>query len=476
MRHCYLILALFLNFLAYPQSPKRFFTKLGGDGEDIAYSGKITADKQYVIAGTSSSYGSHGNSDAFICKLDTFGNLIWFRFIGGYGNEEARSIIQLKDSGFVFVGHTTSYGKGGYDFFIVRLNKNGEMLWQTTYGGSQWDFASDVVLGYNNKLYVSGKTNSFGKGGYDGVIVEVDLNGSIGNTSYFGSQDEDDLRSIISTNDSCLMAVGMNSTYDSDGDIFAVKMKYSGEIVFDKYVGGQFKDFANDVVQTPGLNFDYTIVGAKTYSLDVPSYSYYVRLNKQGVFQIDTSFQRNNSQEEASSVCNSSYKPHFVAMARTPDFKGGKARQEEILVLWYVGYVEYVNDSGLAGDEFVYSIESTPDGGYLSVGYTTSFNSSGKDIYLIKRDTTNLLYYNEVSLTEQKNNTTFYVHMNQVHLKHQGEIHAITIKDLLGKILYKGKVLENDFNLDLSFLSPGVYLISFENSSQIVESKKVIIE
>jgi hypothetical protein len=472
-----LLLLIFVQALTWgkAQSPSRFFSKIGGEGEDIGYSGKITLDDNYIIAGLSSSYGTHGNTDAYIVKLNSFGTISWTKFIGGIGNDAAKSVIQLADSGFVFTGYTTSLGAGGYDMYLVRMDKQGNVLWERTFGGTEWDFGQDVVLAYNNKLYVVGKTLSMGKGGYDGFVVEYDLNGNKGNHYFFGSAGEDDLRSIINTQDSCLMAVGQNALRDTDGDIFAVKFKYNGDTVFTKYIGGPYLDFANDVVQTKGLDDDYTLVGKKTYSLDVPGFSYYVRMNKNGVVQKDTNFQRNKSEEEASSVCNSYARRYFVAMARTPNFKGGKGRQEEVIVLWPDAHEQFINDSGLESDEAVFSIEPTKDGGYFSVGYTSSFSSTGRDIYYIKRDTLNLPYQNEVGLEEKVNGYYFFIANKQITFPTKDVSH-LTLWSIDGKQICD--LDENDLSASVSLgnLESGVYILSLSSRSGERITKKLLIE
>ncbi len=477
MRHCLLLFLLTFTLLnATAQSPIRFFSKIGGEGEDIGYSGKVTLDDKYIIAGLSSSYGTHGNTDAFITKLDAYGTMVWSKFVGGIGNDAAKSIIQLSDSGFIFTGYTTSMGAGGYDMYLVRLDKVGNILWERTFGGTDWDFGQDVILGHNSKLYVVGKTLSMGKGGYDGFVVEFDLDGNNGNQYLFGSAGADDLRSIINTQDSCLMAVGMSSLRDSDGDMFAVKMRYNGDTLFSKFLGGPYLDFANDVVQTKGLDDDYTLVGKKTYSLDVPGYSYYVRMDKNGIVQKDTNFQRNKSEEEASSVCNSYARRYFVALARTPDFKGGKGRQEEVIVLWPDAHEQFINDSGLESEEAVYSIEPTKDGGYFSVGFTTSFSSSGRDIYYIKRDTLNLPYQNEVGIAKTAASTSEILLLNKQILVGTNIIEQMQVFGIDGRIfLSLDEVVENQ-NIPLDQLASGIYFISAKYADGHQVTRKFIIE
>ncbi|MCD6105318.1 MAG: fibronectin type III domain-containing protein, partial [Thermosipho sp. (in: Bacteria)] len=129
----------------------------GGSGFDLAYSVESTQDNGYVIAGyTNSKDGdvkeNKGEYDAWIVKLDNSGNIKWQRIFGGSNIDLAKSIKQTKDGGYIVVGWTTSIDKdieqshGLSDFWIIKLDENGEIVWQKVLGGSGQDMAESVAL------------------------------------------------------------------------------------------------------------------------------------------------------------------------------------------------------------------------------------------------------------------------------------------------------------------------------------------
>src|SRR6266511_2675296 len=101
---------LFLLFITHcslliVNAQSQFQRAIGGTGIDDAYSIIQTTDGGYVAAGYTTSFGA-GNYDMYIVKLDGFGTLQWTRTIGGTGNEYAHSIVQTTDGGYVVAGQT----------------------------------------------------------------------------------------------------------------------------------------------------------------------------------------------------------------------------------------------------------------------------------------------------------------------------------------------------------------------------------
>ena len=70
-------------------------------------------------------------------KLDANGNVTWQKTYGGSsGDDCAHSIQQTSDGGFIVAGATSSYGAGSFDYWVLKLDANGNIIWQKTYGGS----------------------------------------------------------------------------------------------------------------------------------------------------------------------------------------------------------------------------------------------------------------------------------------------------------------------------------------------------
>ncbi len=145
-----------------------------GDGGDVAVQ---TSDGGYLVLGHTYSYGA-GDLDIYIAKLDASGELEWTRTVGGSGDDNAYSIIQTSDGGYAIAGYTNSFGAGGNDMYIVKLNGSGGLEWTRTVGGSGNDGASSIIQESDGSYMVSGWTESFGAGGRDFYIVRLDANGN----------------------------------------------------------------------------------------------------------------------------------------------------------------------------------------------------------------------------------------------------------------------------------------------------------
>ena len=148
---------------------------LGGPGSDSAYSIATTLDGSFVIAGNSESNSSgdktldsKGGKDFWIVKLDSSGNKLWDKTIGGYGNDVASSLSVYQDGSFIVAGWSDSNAsgdktldsKGGKDFWIVKLAANGNKLWDKTIGGSGEDSDPKIISGLDGSFYIAGQSDS----------------------------------------------------------------------------------------------------------------------------------------------------------------------------------------------------------------------------------------------------------------------------------------------------------------------------
>ena len=137
-----------------------------------------TSDGGYIIAGDSI-YMKPGNEHAhylMVGKLDRNGNRLWTY----YGNEYsgAQSVRQTSDEGFIISGNSID-AEHGLDVLLVRLNKSGEKIWSKTFGESDgWEYASDALQTSDNGYMVAAQADSYGAGRYDWWVLKLDENGN----------------------------------------------------------------------------------------------------------------------------------------------------------------------------------------------------------------------------------------------------------------------------------------------------------
>jgi hypothetical protein len=154
----------------------------GGTSGDYAYSVRQTSDGGYIVAGYTSSFGA-GLYDAFLIKTDANGNRIWAKTYGGADWDLAHSVQQTSDGGYIVAGYTDSFGAGGDDFLLIKTDANGNVQWAKAYGGTDGEDAWSVQQTSDGGYILAGYTASFGAGSWDAFLVKTDVNGNIGSCS-----------------------------------------------------------------------------------------------------------------------------------------------------------------------------------------------------------------------------------------------------------------------------------------------------
>jgi len=127
----------------------------GGSAHDIPESIQQTTDGGYIVAGWSLSNdgdisGNHGGRDVLVFKLNAKGEIVWQKSLGGSGEDIANYVRQTKDGGYIVAGTSSSndgdltQNRGEYDAWVIKLDSGGEILWQRPFGGSKYDEACSI--------------------------------------------------------------------------------------------------------------------------------------------------------------------------------------------------------------------------------------------------------------------------------------------------------------------------------------------
>lgn len=149
---------------------------VGGTANDQGFAIVQTADSGYVIAGQTGSFGA-GANDMYVVKFNKAGKLLWTRTIGGSANETGRSMVLASDGGFVIAGQTSSFGSGGEDVLLTKLDASGNLIWSKAYGGTGSDIAWEVISTSDGGYAVAGVSNSAPAKGQDMYLLKVDKDG-----------------------------------------------------------------------------------------------------------------------------------------------------------------------------------------------------------------------------------------------------------------------------------------------------------
>ena len=231
----------------------------GGKDVDIAYSIALIDDGGYALVGDTSSFGA-GSFDFWLVKTDSTGNIQWNKTYGGKRTDGANSVVQTSDGGYAIAGHTSSFGAGDWDFWLVRTDANGTGLWSKTFGTPKTDYAYSIVQTIDRGYAIAGYTSSFGAGRYDFWLVKTDENGTIQWNQTYGGKNSEWAFSIVQTTDEGYAMAGYTSSFGAGQmDFWLVKTDASGNMQWNKTYGGPDWDWGTSIIQTD--NEGYAIAG-----------------------------------------------------------------------------------------------------------------------------------------------------------------------------------------------------------------------
>lgn len=159
------------------QGEETWTNKYGGDRTDEGYSGEETSDGGYIIVGSTDSFGA-GKTDVWLMKLDSSGEPVWQKTFGGAERDVGYSVEQTRDGGYVVAATTWSFGAGGADAWLIKIDNQGNKLWDHAFGGSEHDRAKSVRETSDGGYIAAGFTESYGAGQKDVWVIKIDGNQS----------------------------------------------------------------------------------------------------------------------------------------------------------------------------------------------------------------------------------------------------------------------------------------------------------
>jgi len=138
------------------QAPEVLWAKtFGGSDNDFGNCVRQTSDGGFIIAGSTASSGA-GNRDAWLIRTDSSGNALWSKTIGGTEMEEAYSVWQNRDGGFILTGQIRSTPADSIDILLARTDSSGNLMWVKTYGGPGSQVGRSVQQNSDGGFIVAG--------------------------------------------------------------------------------------------------------------------------------------------------------------------------------------------------------------------------------------------------------------------------------------------------------------------------------
>lgn len=198
--------------------------QFGSTKEDKAYSIAQTYDEGYVVTGYNSSV-SGGFKTLSVIKLDKDGNDLWSRAYRINDWDVGSAIITTRDSNIVVAGYTRAFPIIDYDAIMIKLNNQGDTIWQRTYGTGNWEEATCLIETYDNSYAMGGFSMINGKEISNFIIVKYDAKGNLLWNYKFKRKSQDFAKSIAETRDNGLIMAGATFSHGKGWDYAVLKMK-----------------------------------------------------------------------------------------------------------------------------------------------------------------------------------------------------------------------------------------------------------
>lgn len=253
----------------------------GGSLDDRGTSIIQTQDGGYAVLGSSTSADGQvttnaGAQDFWVAKLDANGNMVWQKSFGYSGSDKGISLIQTQDNGYLLTGIidvTASGGQGnsrhaGGDYWAIKLDVNGTLVWRNYFGGNFTDTPYDVTQTQDNGYLIVGSSDSNDTdisnniGTYDFWVVKLSALGDLVWEKNFGGTEIDEARAITTTHDGNYIIVGDTRSNDGNitsnkgaADLWLIKITPNGNLLWEKTFGGTNFDAARAIAKTQDNSF-----------------------------------------------------------------------------------------------------------------------------------------------------------------------------------------------------------------------------
>jgi len=386
MKRVILIPFFLFIFTSFTSLNAQWALTYGGSDSDVAQSIQQTNDGGYIVAGDAMSFGA-GLSDIWVLKLDSNGAIIWQRTYGGSYRDIARSIQQTGDGGYIVAGDTESFGAGLSDIWVLKLDSNGATVWQRTYGGSDGDVARSIQQTGDGGYIVAGNTESFSAGLSDIWILKLNSDGAIEWQQTYGGSDDDAAYSVSQTGDGGYVVAGNTESFGAGLiDIWILKLNSDGAIEWQQTYGEWDYDFASFIQQTSDEGY---IVAAYTYSfVEYWTEGWILKLDSNGAIEWQRTYGASShglSKNESDFIYSiqQTGDEGYIAAGVTSSFGAG-VNDAWLLKLSSSGAIEWQQTYGGSDSDVARTIQQTEDGGYIAAGTTESFGAGVNDFFVFK--------------------------------------------------------------------------------------------
>lgn len=338
------------------------------------------SDGSFVLLGNTTSFGI-GDQNFYLVKIDSLGNLIWEKNHGDTLDDNAMQFVVMPDGGFIIIGATNGAGAGGYDFYVVRTNSSGDTVWTKTYGGTSDDFGNAIRETSDGGYILAGRSKSFGPGSENFWIVRIDSQGTkLWDASYGGTTSQQ-ANGIVETYDHGFAIIGSTKSFGAgNSDIYIVRTDSDGVQMWDTTFGMALNDLGYHIEEAPDsglLILGVTLITSDTSKITV------AKIDKMKNILWTKYPQRKVGDRGLHMLVD--YSGGIVVVGYT--ISSGDGPEVLLMRLDANGDTILTQHFGSTSNDLGFGMTLTLDMGYLLIGQTDGFGVSNNDIYIIKTDT-----------------------------------------------------------------------------------------
>ena len=338
--------------------------------------------KSILIAGQKSTI-YNGNGDAWIALLNKDGEKVWEDSFGGRGADGGNDVLGTSDGGYISVGYTNAYGSGKNDVWIIKTDFNGEKQWSRVYGGKLDDYGWGVTESDDGGYVIAGETFSFGSGQSDIYLLKIDSNGNMKWNTTFGGLAEDVAYSVVNSNDGGFIVAAQTKSYGKGGsDGMIVKFDSKGIKQWNRLFGGKGLDYLKSI--TVDSLKGYILAGGSRSFNDGDNQGWVLSVNNDGYLRWEKTY--GDVGEDAFNMITRTKDGGFVAVGSSASFFSKGMKDVIMIKLDSAGQKLWMNLYGGRENDIGNAVNECKDGGFIIAGETTSYGKGKSDILLIKTD------------------------------------------------------------------------------------------
>jgi hypothetical protein len=381
------IIALSIG-LSIAGAPDTLWTRTYGRPDyDEGFSVQQTSDGGFIATGFTEGLGG-GLRNVYLVKTDSDGDTMWTKGYGGPGIHFGHSVEQTTDGGYIIAGGSSDYSQIA-DVYLVKTDSLGDTLWTKLYGGVEYDEANSVQQTSDGGYIVVGFTQSFGATIADVYLLKTDANGDTLWTKMYGWPLWEEGRSVQETEDGYIITGYRTVTSSPNGPdsyVLLIKTDFNGDTMWTRLyeaLDEEYRDEGYSVDQTSDGGY---IISGETWYPGTPAWEidvYLIKTDADGDTQWTRTYDALASTDIGFSVQQTQDGGFIVA-----GYSNNVTYNHDVYLIKTEADGDTVWTKRIGGpttDEG-YSVQQTSDCGYIVAGWTLSYGVGGHDLYLVRTE------------------------------------------------------------------------------------------